>query len=861
MIRILDKDLKFVDFLRKYTFSRYTECFRNIGSFQIDVQTDENIYLINKQQQYFVLFDSTHFGVVTSVEKQSDEEYENTITITGKMALDLLNRRIVYKTLKFKGLSKDFVKTVIYDNFVNSSDVQRNMDIDMFFDNISFPVGRCIKVDKSVTGGYVWERIQPVLDADSLGIEITPRIHIAGQARAGRPNIEGWDLTIKGGIDRTKGNKVGNTPVIFSQSYSNIESSSYIMNSGSYCNMAYIAGEGEGPDRKWFKKEINSGDSKGVIGWNRAELWIDARDIQSTDDTGQEITAEEYEELINMRIDERAEEVSFSEAYESTIVKENKQYQYGRDYNLGDFVTVVDDELDITIDVQVTEVTVSEQGDDTTIDIGLTYGRVAKSVIEKAVENQRNSISNESNIRYLENKIKTIEAGGGGGNQEPPDLSGYMLKSGGTFTGDVNTAHYLILDAWYDGKYGTGSAKAWYDGKTNTIEYDGTVTDIDLRSADTKKFAGYTKEQWEEWVLNAIKEGGTGGGLALADVENLAGNNTVEGVALTWNDPDDIIFNGQTLAEFSSTKIMRKQGGYSTGVADGVEIAETTIHDQHAETPLIDTSVVDGETYYYTLFPQTKSGVVTLSDKNKLKQDYQAVSTVLNDNTWDVIATICESGQAQEYWKVGDVKKLVLKGIEGTRYPDDEEVDVVLISFNADHLAVDGEVVPKVLFWIRANMFGSVFLSWWAAGVSGNSTSTWNYNNSAWEKGGYNEKAMQRIPDNLKERMKLCNVIKVNGSRGSSYVSSVIEKLYIPSYREIYTGSITASGTIGTAKEGKNIPYFSDAENRKVGSAWFLRTPTFTSSDYVSSSYRVRVDGTLYTAYSGSAAHMPIFGL
>lgn len=434
MIRILDKDLRFVDFLRKYTFSRFTERFRGIGDFQIDVVLlDENKFLLNKEQQFFVLFDTNYFGVIENIHKNSDSENEKILTISGKMAAEIFNKRIVYQTIKFNGKTKDFVKTVISDNMINSNDNDRNMNIVLSEKKETFTQNRCKTINKSVTGNTVWEGIEPILELDRLGLFVRPHIYIEGQER-GRsvvPNIDRWDVIISGGVDRTKGNPYNNIPVIFSQSFSNIQTTEYIKEDAAYCNVAYIAGEGEGAARKWYKKEINQGDSKGLVGWNRDELWIDARDIQSTDEEGNTITEEEYEALINKRISEKAEEAKITEIYEATVIISNKMYVFGKDYNLGDFVTIIDDELGITIDTQIVEVTVSEQDSETIVDIGLSYGSIERGIIEDARAAKRLSNENAINIKYLENKIKTLGSGsGGGGGSEGVGLFAFEIRDG-----------------------------------------------------------------------------------------------------------------------------------------------------------------------------------------------------------------------------------------------------------------------------------------------------------------------------------------------------------------------------------------------------------------------------------------------
>lgn len=422
MIRILNTNLRFVGYMRKYTFNQYSVKFRGIGTFTINARlVSENLYLLDKTKQFFVLFDGKterQFGIIEKAEKSSDSENEQIIVISGRMSLAILDKRVVYRTIKFRGQTYEFVKGVIEDNLISSDDTKRNMNINLELSDQMAMKQECTVINKQVTGGYLWDVIEPILEVDSLGIKFVPIVNTVDDDL--RPNISEWDMTIVKGTDRRKGNTQGNVPVIFSQSVSNIKQTEYRTDTTQYRNYVYIAGEGEAGERKWFEKEINTADSKGLTGWNRTELWIDARDVQSEDAEGNVIPDSEYEELINDRINEKAEEVTAIESYDSTIIQENKLYEYGKDYFLGDFVTVIDKELNITIDVQITEVTMSEQGGETILDIGLTYGAIKRDPVEQININKKTSTVNENSIRYLEAKIKKLNTGGSGGGGTTP---------------------------------------------------------------------------------------------------------------------------------------------------------------------------------------------------------------------------------------------------------------------------------------------------------------------------------------------------------------------------------------------------------------------------------------------------------
>ena len=409
IIHILDSNLKKLDILRKYTFSQYTEKARDIGTFRVLAQyVDENKYLLNPNNQYYVLFDDTVFGKIEKANEDSDGEYDNTIELTGRLAPVIFKKRVIDGTIKFKGYSIYYIQAIL-NKCITTEDPQnpRRINMNTHFDNEDTIQNHYSNIERQVTGGYAWDEIYDVLEQDSLSLKLYPVVQTLTMNRGYETNIVEWDLYISTGVDRRKGNTKGNEPVIFSRSLSNISRTNYTINTENYCNIAYIAGEGEDEDRKWYSTIINQDANlpTSETGWNRSELWIDARDIQSEDEDGNKLSDEEYEQAISERANEKFSENRMSESYEATITNANNQYTYGVDYNKGDWVTVVDDELKISIDVQITEVTKSVEGDREIVDIGFMYGAIKRRDSENSeyVSGKLEQVAND--IRYIENKI------------------------------------------------------------------------------------------------------------------------------------------------------------------------------------------------------------------------------------------------------------------------------------------------------------------------------------------------------------------------------------------------------------------------------------------------------------------------
>lgn len=412
MIEILDSFFAKKDILRKYTYAQYIDCFREVGTFEIHAQlVDENIYLLDKTEQYYVLFydgNKPILGKIEDVKRESDEQYDIVIKLTGRLAPVLFTQRVINGTQKFSGKTYQRVQTLVNSNLIQSDKTERNVDITINLLNETVMQEKASQEDKQVTGGYVWDEMQGSLETDSFGIDFYPVLSTpTGEHKT---NIASWVLDISPGNDRRKGNAEGNIPVVFSQQLSNIERTDYDRNVKNHRNVAYVAGEGEDENRKWYEIDINQDiEQKTNTGWGRKELWIDARDIQGKDEDGTDLTETEYEALITQRANEKAADNTVQETYEATKTEGDTRYQYGVDFFKGDWVTVEDRNLNIVVDAQITKVTHTIQGTREIVDITFSYGQIDKDPVEQIGGNLDKTEQNSNDIKYLENVVLTTE--------------------------------------------------------------------------------------------------------------------------------------------------------------------------------------------------------------------------------------------------------------------------------------------------------------------------------------------------------------------------------------------------------------------------------------------------------------------
>lgn len=426
MLWIFNENLRRVGSLRKYEMAQWNNKFRDIGTFSINARyVDENLFLLDKTKTYYVLlymsndktksdsWNTLHnvFGKIEKVSKENDEDadYPSTIKVEGRLMPFLFSKRVIAGTFDYKNMELiAYVTDLITRCFEKNTERYVDMNISYQKDN---KVYEDTLITKQITGGQLWEEMSDYFEQYKLGIVIAPKIDKTfelsseyGEHLSGLSNVAGFEVQIKTGVDRTRGN--GLNTVIFSKSLSNIKRASYSYNSESDMNVAYIAGEGEGAERKWYEIQKDSENKKSA--WNREELWIDARDIQSEGEDDTTLTDEEYDKLIEQRAYEKFQENAIMDEYSATVNEHNQRYVYMRDYDLGDWVTIQDRDLSIEIDAQIVEVTTTLQNNEIINDITFEYGKANKTEIKdiRTISASVEEISN--NIKYIDKKISDL---------------------------------------------------------------------------------------------------------------------------------------------------------------------------------------------------------------------------------------------------------------------------------------------------------------------------------------------------------------------------------------------------------------------------------------------------------------------
>lgn len=143
------------------------------------------------------------------------------------------------------------------------------------------------------------------------------------------------------GIDRTQAQ--GKNPrVIFSESYDNLNQAKHNYSDATMKTKVIVGGAGEGANRVY----VTVG---GGTGFDLREVFLDAKDINKD-----ELTEKEYLEALRTRGQEYLKENKIFENFEAEA-EADVNFIYGKDYDLGDVVTVKKKKWNTTQNLRITE--------------------------------------------------------------------------------------------------------------------------------------------------------------------------------------------------------------------------------------------------------------------------------------------------------------------------------------------------------------------------------------------------------------------------------------------------------------------------------------------------------------------------
>lgn len=339
-----------------------------VGDFEIYVQATPVMKNLLRVGRFVTRPDNEEVGIIESINVATDEQYGTMILASGRFAKSILERRLIYNlsgssnnATTLYGNVENEIREVVYNNAINCPfDSNRNISILQLGDVSNIPL-RIVSANGNAARKQVsYDNLLSYTD------KVLEEYGLSSLCELGGGKLQ---YKVYQSANRSVDNTDGNIPIVFSQEYDNLTASEYTYNSSTEKNVALIGGEGEGTKR--FYSLLSNGEAD----LNRREIFIDASKISKTytdnSDVEQTYSDDEYKEMLDTKGKQDIAPLVTTESFKGTIDATNGNYVYGRDFTLGDIVTVQDNNIGIYANVRIREAT--EVQDENGYSVELNY--------------------------------------------------------------------------------------------------------------------------------------------------------------------------------------------------------------------------------------------------------------------------------------------------------------------------------------------------------------------------------------------------------------------------------------------------------------------------------------------------------
>ena len=300
-------------------------------------------------------------------ELEENEEGIEILVVSGYSLTQWLDRRItLYKEVE-KANAETVMKNYVNRHCINPAESNRKIDALVLGANNN--LGQ--EVDYLSHYKPLLEELEYIAKVNELGYKIDLDL-----------TNKKYLFEVYQGIDRTINQDI-NSRAIFSTEFENIKNQKYVDSDNNYRNMILIAGAGEDLNRKTL---VLGTENKGL---NRYELFVDARDISGTKQSGDtevDIPLAEYNKLLEARAKENLAECTKVQSFDCVISNTNNLI-YRTDYDLGDKISIINKKWGLMLNERIVSITETYDVEGLNIEIGI--GNNIPSLIEKIKRKMR----------------------------------------------------------------------------------------------------------------------------------------------------------------------------------------------------------------------------------------------------------------------------------------------------------------------------------------------------------------------------------------------------------------------------------------------------------------------------------------
>lgn len=256
-IYVLDKNLQIIDVIDAYKSCIWANRYNEIGDCELYVEASEKNIKILKMGNYLIRLDDEMVCEIKKIEIDTGVEDGNYLIITGIDVKDKLNQRIIWGTMNCDGKVEDFIREIITENIINPN-IQARKFLKPNGEQLLFLADKINLLEvttEQISYQQIGEKIKEYCKSYNWGYKIYL-------------DDKYLYFALYKGTDRSN-------YVVFSNDYENLHSSKYLEDNTNLGNVALVAGEGEGSERR---KEIVGN----ISSTERYEVYVDAKDISKT---------------------------------------------------------------------------------------------------------------------------------------------------------------------------------------------------------------------------------------------------------------------------------------------------------------------------------------------------------------------------------------------------------------------------------------------------------------------------------------------------------------------------------------------------------------------------------------------------
>lgn len=335
--------------------------YEKLGCFEL--YTSKNYFDLLNSGRYLYRNDAEELGVIDEVNYAQDENGAREAYAKGNFGEKLLTDRVIESTVSLTGNVETAMRSLVDRTAINPADNDR--------------------IIKHLRLGEV-SGIEGTIDAQTTGDNLSEKLYEIGNTQEISHRVRYDYLTndlafeVWQGKDR-RDTQEENSWAIFSNSFYNIRNVVYNRCSSSYKNFAYVAGAGEGANRVVVTVDLR------LPGEERHEIYVDARDLQEKDEAGNPIPLSTYKAQLIQRGREKLAEYRKVETVNSGV-DSNANLVYKKDFDLGDYCTYINTEINIATDKRITEVMETYEGGAT--ELSVTFGMDEITTVQQLIKRE-----------------------------------------------------------------------------------------------------------------------------------------------------------------------------------------------------------------------------------------------------------------------------------------------------------------------------------------------------------------------------------------------------------------------------------------------------------------------------------------